>query len=247
MPMFVAVPAEAVVRSGPWDPASVNTPAVETFKLEALTANVPVPLPIATFPEVEAKVVVPVEVRVVNVPAAAVVAPIAVELIPVEVVLKWPDVKLMSAPPVVEIEDAVRPERVRAPEVAVKFNAPVVKVKPLEAVKVWETVKAPLFVVVLPVAPMFIAWVFDVPMLIEPLVVVPVPAWMLTEPPVEVVPDSLPAVKFKAPPVAELLLFTAGWSEREFPPVRVVMSGELLPLSARTPFSLIVSLLTPPD
>jgi hypothetical protein len=192
-------------------------------------------------------VVVPVEVRVVNVPAAAVVAPIAVELIPVEVVLKWPDVKLMSAPPVVEIEDAVRPERVRAPEVAVKFNAPVVKVKPLEAVKVWETVKAPLFVVVLPVAPMFIAWVFDVPMLIEPLVEVPVPAKMLTEPPVEVVPDSSPAVKFKAPPVPELLVFTAGCRVKALPPVRVVMSGLKPPARANCPSCLIVKVSTPPS
>ena len=35
-----------------------------------------------------------------------------------------------------DIDEAPRPERVKAPEVAVMFKAPVVKVKPLEAVKV---------------------------------------------------------------------------------------------------------------
>jgi hypothetical protein len=62
----------------------------------------------------------------VNVPAAAVVAPMAVLLIPVEVVLKWPEVKFKSAPPVVAMDEAVRPEIVKAPEVAVKLKAPVV-------------------------------------------------------------------------------------------------------------------------
>jgi hypothetical protein len=68
----------------------VSAPPVETFKPPLLVNwKVPLALPIAVFePEVEAKVVLPVEVRAVNEPAAAVVAPIAVELIPVEVVVK---------------------------------------------------------------------------------------------------------------------------------------------------------------
>jgi hypothetical protein len=78
-----------VVISRVWPPAKVTTPAVETLKLEPMTWKVPVVLPIVVlFPAPDAKVVVPVDVRFVKVPAAAVVAPIAVELIPVEVVVK---------------------------------------------------------------------------------------------------------------------------------------------------------------
>ena len=142
-------------------------------------------------------------------PVEAVVAPMAVLLMPVEVVLKCPEVKLMSFDPA-EIDEAPRPDRLRAPDVAVKFNAPVVNVKPLEAVKVWVEVKEPLFVVVIPFAPIPIDAVLDVPILIDPFVEVPVPPWILTEPPVEVVPDSLPAFKFKAPPVPEFVPFVAG-------------------------------------
>lgn len=40
-----------------------------------------------------------------------------------------------SAPPVL-IEDAPNPDKVNAPEVPVKFNAPVVTVRPLLAVNV---------------------------------------------------------------------------------------------------------------
>jgi hypothetical protein len=80
---------EAVVISGFWPPARVSLPAVEILRLEPITWNVPVVFPIVVlFPAPEAKVVTPVEVKAVNVPAAAVVAPIAVELIPVEVVVK---------------------------------------------------------------------------------------------------------------------------------------------------------------
>src|SRR5690348_11081374 len=125
---------------------------------------------------------------------------------PVEVVVKWPEVKLMSFEPA-SIDEALRPERVSVPAVAVMFNVPALSVKLFEAVKVWETVNAPLFVVVMPEAPRLTAAVLEVPILIEPLVEVPVPAWILTEPPVEVVPDSLPAFKFKAPPVPEAVEF----------------------------------------
>ena len=67
----------------------MTTPAVDTLKLEPITWKVPVALPIVVLtPEPEAKVVVPVDDKVVNAPVEAVVAPIAVLLIPVDVVLK---------------------------------------------------------------------------------------------------------------------------------------------------------------
>jgi hypothetical protein len=224
----------------------VTTPDVETLKLEPMTWKVLPELPMAVFPEVEANVVAPVEVRLVKVPAAGVVAPMAVELIPVEVVVKWPEVKLMSFDPAL-IDEAERFESAIVPELAVKFKAPVVNVKPSEAVKVSVEVKGPLLVVVTPVAPRLIAAAVVVPILIAPEFEVPVPAWILTEPPVEVEPDSFPAFKFKAPPVPEPVEFVAGWRVNALPPVKVVISGEAPPATARMPFSLIVSLFTPPD
>jgi hypothetical protein len=89
LPPWIKTAPEAVVISGFWPPARVSLPAVEILRLEPITWNVPVVFPIVVlFPAPEAKVVTPVEVKAVNVPAAAVVAPIAVELIPVEVVVK---------------------------------------------------------------------------------------------------------------------------------------------------------------
>ena len=44
-------------------------------------------------------------------------------------VLKLPDVMVMLFAPVL-IDEADNPDRVKAPDVAVKFNAPVVWVKP---------------------------------------------------------------------------------------------------------------------
>ena len=67
--------------------------------------------------------------------AAAVVAPMAVELIPVAVTLNWDEVTVNKLPPV-DTDEAESPERVRAPDVAVKLSAPVVRVNPLDAVKV---------------------------------------------------------------------------------------------------------------
>jgi hypothetical protein len=108
-------------------------------------------------------------------------------------------------------------------------------------------VKAPLFVVKIPFAPMLIDAVFDVPILIAPFVLVPVPAWMFTEPPVEVEPDSFPAFKFNAPPVPDPVLFTAGWRVRALPPVKVVISGFKPPAKASCPSCLTVNVLTPPS
>ena len=77
------------------------------------------------FPEPEARAVAPVEESVVNAPVEAAVAPIAVELIPVAVVLKLAEVKVKLLEPA-STEEAESPESDNAPEVAVKFKAPVV-------------------------------------------------------------------------------------------------------------------------
>ena len=106
--------------------------------------NDPVALPIATLPVLVVaiftsaapavpRLVVPVEESVVKAPVEGVVAPIAVLLMPVAVTLKLPDVMSKLFPPV-EIEDAFKPLKVNVPEVAVRFNAPVVCVNPLDAV-----------------------------------------------------------------------------------------------------------------
>ena len=85
---------------------------------------------------------VPVEERVVKAPVLAVVAPIFVALIPVAVVLKFPEANVtLFAPKFSEDEDI--PDKDIAPEVPVRFRAPVVRVNPSEAVKVLENVFAP--------------------------------------------------------------------------------------------------------
>jgi hypothetical protein len=134
-----------------------------------------------------------------------------------------------------EIDEALRPEIAKAPEVAVKLKDPLAKVKLFEAVRVCVEVKEPLLVVVTPVAPIAIDAVFDVPILTDPLAV-PVPPWMLTEPPVDVPPDSLPPNRLSAPPVPEEVLFVADCKVKELPPVIVVMSGEAFPATAKMPF-----------
>ncbi len=122
------VAAAAVVISLVWLPARVRTPAVERSKLVPSMATVAELLP---------SPVTPVEVSVVKAPEAAVVAPIWVALIPVAVVLKVeapvPEVMVRALLPVL-IELALRPDRARAPEVAVRLRAPVVRVRPLLAV-----------------------------------------------------------------------------------------------------------------
>jgi hypothetical protein len=122
----------------------VKAPAVLTLKALDTRAKVPVALPSeAVLAAPLAKVVLPVLVRVVKAPVEAVVAPIAVVLIPVAVVLKLPAVTVRLAAPVL-IDEADRPDRLRAPEVAVRFRAPVVRVKPLLAVRVELALKVPV-------------------------------------------------------------------------------------------------------
>ena len=106
----------------------ISFPAPLALKetVEPVIEAAPVVLPaVKVEPAVEASVVFPVEERVVKAAVDGVVAPIAVELIPVAVVLEFADVinKLFNP---VEIEDAPKPVMFNAPEVAVKFNAPVV-------------------------------------------------------------------------------------------------------------------------
>ena len=83
------------------------------------------------FPAIDAFDVV---VSAVNAPVDGVVAPIADELIPVAVVLKLLEVKVRAFDPV-SIDEAENPDKFKLPEVAVKFNAPVVSVNPLLAVR----------------------------------------------------------------------------------------------------------------
>lgn len=136
-----------------------TAPAVVRLKALLVKARVPEALPtVVAAPAPEAKVVVELEERVVKAPVEGVVAPIAVELIPVLVVLKLPEVKVRLLTPVL-IEEAERPERERAPEIAVKFKAPVVRVSPFEAVRVEENRPVPVTSRVVPGA------VFPIPTL----------------------------------------------------------------------------------
>ena len=148
----------------PCQVAPVMTPAVVILMppLE-VSEKVPVELPMETLPMPVvaivtllapelARSVAPVEVRVVNLPVPAVVAPILVLLMPVAVVLKLDEVKVKALTPVL-MEEAPIPDRTIDPEVPVRFKAPVVKVKPLEAVNVCDTVNPPLLVVVTPAFP----------------------------------------------------------------------------------------------
>lgn len=79
----------------------------------------------------------------VKAPVFLVVAPMAVLLIPVAVVLKLLEVKVMSLAPVL-MDEALSPDKLRAPEVPVKLIAPVVRVKPLLAVSVLENRPVPV-------------------------------------------------------------------------------------------------------
>src|ERR1700753_2329728 len=68
----------------------------------------------------------------------------------------------MSLAPLL-MEDAPKPVRLMAPELPVRFRAPELKVKPLLAVNVWETVKAPELVVVIPPLPIVMAVALPAP------------------------------------------------------------------------------------
>ncbi len=143
--------------------------------------------------------VAPVEDNVVNAAVDGVVAPMAVALMPLAVVVKLPEVKVNVFVPALLLEFP-RPERLREPVVEVRLIAPVERVKPFEAVRSWLTVKAPVLLVVIPVAPRVIPEVLIVPILIVPFALGPIPALIATFPPVPPVLDSLPALRFNVPP-----------------------------------------------
>ena len=113
------LPETVKVLSSVVAPCKVSDPGVILEPI-VFTDEAPVP-----------RVVDPDEVRVVKAPVEGMVAPMAVPLIPVAVVLKLPDVKVILLAPVF-IEEADRPDKVKAPEVPVKFKAPVVSVNPEE-------------------------------------------------------------------------------------------------------------------
>jgi hypothetical protein len=123
--------ASAIVRAlvvSSTNPSEIPFPV--PFALIATTEPLIVTAPVV-FPAVnvlaafDAKVVFPEEPRVVKLAVDGVVAPIAVELIPVAVVLKLPEVMVKLVTPV-SIDEALNPDRARDPEVAVKLRAPVV-------------------------------------------------------------------------------------------------------------------------
>src|SRR5665213_218109 len=146
-------------------------PAVLTLKALLTRARVPVALPrLAVLPPVLARVVLPLLPRVVKLPVLAVVAPIALPLIPVAVVLKLLDVTVRALAPVL-IDEAPRPDRVKAPLVPTKLTAPAV-VRPPLAVSSWLTVSAPALVVVTPAAPIVMALAVVVPIDRVPAVIV---------------------------------------------------------------------------
>jgi hypothetical protein len=222
----VTVPEEIV---SPLEPVSrpadviVPVPLVEIFP-EVVIASpellgdsvVPVRFKYPSTPEVgavdvrflDASVYTPVEavnpesVSEVNDPVPGVVAPILVELIPVAVVLKLPLVNVKLLAPV-EIEEAPRPDKDNAPEVVVKFKAPVVNVNPFEAVTSPEKVGLVTVAKVIVPAALFVVVMF------VPAANVKVPPWEMEEfdPVVEAAVNKLPPltkhvgqVRVNAPP-----------------------------------------------
>ena len=129
--------------------SALPVPLAVMATVEPFRATAPVVLPaVRVEPAVEAKVVLPVDDRVVKAAVDGVVVPIAVLLIPVAVVVKLPEIisKLLTP---VEMLEALRPDKERVPDVAVRLSAPVVWVKPLEAVRVPAEVIAPVPVVLM--------------------------------------------------------------------------------------------------
>lgn len=132
----------------------------------------------------------------------------------------FPDVAVAKAkvPEVTEREAEERPVAEIEPEVEVKESAPVVIVRPFEAVKVWVEVREPALVVVTPVLPRVKAEALVPPIVIDPLLpAVPplaapaAPASKLNEPPapaVPVAPEDAPPVPPErkiAPPAPDVV------------------------------------------
>lgn len=125
------------------------TPLALIVTVEPFTVTAPVVLPaVNVFPAPEDKIVLPEEERVVKMAVDGVVAPIAVALIPVAVALKLADVKRMLFAPAPKVTP-LSPVASIVPEVAVRFNAPVVWVKPFDAVRRLFDVMVPVPVVLI--------------------------------------------------------------------------------------------------
>ena len=138
---------------------------------------------------------------------------------------------MAKAPPEVDQVEAAAPVIVKAPDVVVvRLKGPeatvivsppvpgpviILAVVPLK-VKLPPKVTSPVpvwVIVVLSVPfPRPIEAVLELPILTEPLVDVPLPPIMVTDPPVEVVPDSSPAFKVRAAPVPEMVELLPGWT-----------------------------------
>lgn len=111
------------------------------------------------------------------------------------------------------------------------------------------SVEEPIVIVsglVLSVAMLIVSAEERLPILILPLPEVPVPALILTEPPVDEAAVVLPALKFSAPPLAAEVEL-AGRMVKLDPPLIVVMSAVWFPASESTPFSAILTVCDPPD
>lgn len=144
LPVTPKVPPTVLLPVKVEVPSIIRLPLAEISPVAEIVTPLEAPYPPAmvSAPELEVRSVALVDERVVKAPVDGVVKPIAVLLIPVEVVLKLLVVMVRSFAPVLMLE-APKPDRVRAPEVAVRFKAPVVWVSPLEAVKVPAEVIAP--------------------------------------------------------------------------------------------------------
>ena len=162
------------------------------------------------------KVIVELAAKVVNAPVDRVVAPIAVLLIPVMVVLKLEEVIVNELAPVL-IAEALSPDMERFPEVAVKFSAPVVCFKPLEAVS------NPVEVVV-PVMPRLP--VTDASVVTERL-------FSVASPDVETVESEVLPVTPSVPPTVALFVTVALFKVAS--PEVVSVEREVLPMTLNVP------------
>ncbi len=217
VPVMVPAPAKvravALVAIVSSEATPVRAPAVETLRPpEAeISWKVPVALPMVMLP-------VPV-VAIVTLLAPA----LARSVTPVEVRVVNLPVEAVLAPMVVEL---MLPPVMVTPELARVL-----------AVRVWVTVRAPVLVVVMPVAPRVRAEVLAVPIWTTPLVEVPVPACSTKLPPVEVVPVLLEALSVRLEPVPLLVVESPGWIIKavEVPALAVVKSLAWAPARVTAP------------
>ena len=150
----------AAIVSSPCPAATVILPALSTLKFcEVKVRALPVPV-LQAEAAAPVRFKAPAEVRA-KVPEVAVWI---VRLLEVFVQDETPPEARVKAFAPVDIEEADKPDKAKAPEAAVKFKAPVVRVKPFEAVKV--EAKAPV--------PVKLAAEEIVCPLIKPEVIVPV-------------------------------------------------------------------------